>query len=175
MMTGLRTPLCEALGIEHPIIQAPMAGATTIDLVATVCEAGALGGFGHAYTEPDVMQGDARAVRARTSRPFGINLFAAPTPPEPPMDLQQAAINGLRSHFERLGLTAPERVPPPYAPERARQIEAVCDIRPAVLTVHLGDMTRDVVARLRGLGVRIGGSATSVREARHLEALGVDF
>src|SRR5262249_25901753 len=123
---------------------------------------------GHAYTEPDVMQSDARAVRARTGRPFAINLFAAPTPAEPPMDLQQAAINGLRSHFERLGLAAPARVAPPYAPERARQIEAVCDIRPGVLTVHLGDMTPEVVGRLRDLGVRIGGSATSVREDRRI-------
>ena len=91
------------------------------------------------------------------------------------MELQEGAINGLRSHFERLGLPVPERVPPPYAPERTRQIEAVCDIRPGVLTVHLGDMTPDVVTRLRDLGVRVGGSATSVREARHLEAFGADF
>ena len=174
-MTRLRTPLCEILGIEHPIIQAPMASATTVDLVAAVCDAGALGGFGHAYTESDVMQGDARAVRARTSRPFAINLFAAPTPAEPPMDAAACGDRWPPESFRTSWAAAPERVPPPYAPERARQIEAVCDIRPGVLTVHLGDMTPDVVARLRGLGVRIGGSATSVREARHLEALGVDF
>ena len=72
-------------------------------------------------------------------------------------------------------LPVPERVPPPYAPDRARQIEAIFDIRPAVLTLHLGDMTAETVSRLRDLGVRIGGSATSVREARHLEALGLDF
>ncbi len=171
----LRTPLCDILGIEYPIVQAPMAGATTVDLVAAVCEAGALGGFGHAYTEPEAMREDARAVRARSPRPFGINLFAAPTPGEPPVEQQREAIEAMRGHFEHLGLPVPERVPPPYAPDRARQIEAIFDIRPAVLTVHLGDMTPDTVARLRDLGVRIGGSATSVREARHLEALGLDF
>jgi nitronate monooxygenase len=175
MMMTLRTPLCDILGIEYPIVQAPMAGATTVDLVAAVCEAGALGGFGHAYTEPEVMRDDARALRAGSPRPFGINLFAAPTPGEPPMAQQREAIEAMRGHFEHLGLSVPERVPPPYAPDRARQIEAVCAIAPRVLTGHLGDMTPDTIARLRAAAVRIGASATSVREARHLEALGVDF
>lgn len=171
----LRTPLCKILGIQYPIIQAPMAGATTVELVAAVCEAGALGGFGHAYTEPDVIQEDARAVRVRTRRPFAINLFAAPTPSEPPVEQQREAIEAVRGHFEQLGLPVPEHIPPPYAPDRTRQIEAVCDIRPGVLTIHLGDMTPDTLLRIRGVGVRVGGSATSVREARHLEAIGVDF
>ena len=174
-MVTLRTPLCEILAIEHPIIQAPMAGATTVDLVAAVCEAGALGGFGHAYTEPDVMREDARAVRTRSRRPFAVNLFAAPTPSEPAVEEQRDVIAAVRGDFEQLGVPLPERIPPPYAPDRARQIDAVCDIRPGALTVHLGDMTPDTLSRIRGVGVRVGGSATSVREARHLEAIGVDF
>jgi nitronate monooxygenase len=171
----LRTPLCEILAIEHPIIQAPMAGATTVDLVAEVCEAGALGGFGHSYTEPDAMREDARAVRARSRQPFAINLFASPIPSEPAVETQREAIAAVRDDFAQLGLPLPERVPPPYAPDRAGQFEAVYDVRPRVLTVHLGDMTPDMLARFRGVGVLVGGSATSVREARHLEAIGVDF
>ena len=174
-MATLRTPLCEILRIEHPIIQSPMAGATTVDLVAAVCEAGALGGFGHAYTEPDAMREDSAGLRGRTQRPFAINLFAAPTPGEPAIEAQRAAIAAVRGDFEQRGLPLPERVPPPYAPDRARQVDAVCDIRPAAVTVHLGDMTPETLSRIRGVGVRIGGSATSVREARHLEAVGVDF
>ncbi len=174
-MKRLRTALCEMLGIDHPIIQAPMAGATTVDLVAAVSEAGALGGFGHAYTEPDGMRADAAAVRARTSRPFAMNLFVAETPAEPPLARQREAIGALREDFERFGVPVPDRVAAPYAPDRARQIDAVCDVRPAAVTGHLGDMTPDTLARLRALRVRVGGSATSVREARHLESLGVDF
>lgn len=174
-MRTLETDLCRMLQIDHPIVQAPMAGATTVELVAAVCEAGALGGFGHAYTEPDAMRADAGALRARSPRPFAVNLFAAPTPSEPPEEQQQAAIAAVRGDFEPLGLPVPARVPPAYAPDRAQQIEAICDIRPAVLTLHLGDMTPETLSRVRGVGVRVGGSATSVREARHLEALGVDF
>src|SRR5262245_22732622 len=101
-MPTLRTPLCDALGLEWPIFQATMAGAYTIDLAAAVSEAGALGGFGHAYTEPDVMRTEAQAVRARTQRPFAINLFVAPTPDEPSVDQQRGPIEAMRSHLERL-------------------------------------------------------------------------
>ena len=174
-MTTLRTPLCDVLGIEWPIFQATMAGAYTIELAAAVSEAGALGGFGHAYTEPDVMRTDAQAVRARTQRPFAINLFAAPTPDEPPVEQQRGPIEAIRSHLEHLGLPVPDRVPPPYAPDRSRQIDAIFDIKPAVFTVHLGDLLPDMVKRLRQLNVRVAGSATSMKEARHLEALGMDF
>ena len=88
---------------------------------------------------------------------------------------QREAIEALRRHFEHFGLPLPERVAPPYAPDRSRQIEAACDIAPRVLTGHLGDLTPEAIGRLRAAGVRIGASATSVREARHLEAIGVDF
>lgn len=174
-MATLHTPLCELLQIQHPLIQAPMAAATTPDLVGAVSEAGALGSFGHAFTSPDVMRQDAEAVRARTGRPFGINLFASPLPDEPPADLQQQAIGALRGEFARRGVAAPDRIPPPYGPDLAAQLEAVSDLRPAVFTFHMGDLPRATVARLRDLGIRVGGSATSVPEARHLEALGVDF
>jgi nitronate monooxygenase len=66
-------------------------------------------------------------------------------------------------------------VPPPYAPDLTTQLEAVCDLRPAVCTIHLGELAPAVVARIRGLGIRLGSAATSVREARHLESLGADF
>lgn len=175
-MARLHTPLCDLLGIEYPIIQAPMAGGpTTPDLVAGVSGAGALGSFGHAYTAADTMRADAATVRARTTRPFNLNLFVAPIPAEPPLERQREAVAALRPLFEQHGLAVPERVPPPYAPELASQLEAVCDLRPAVCTIHLGDLSPAVLARIRGLGIRLGSAATSVREARHLEGLGADF
>jgi nitronate monooxygenase len=175
-MATLRTPLCDLLGIEHPIIQAPMAGGpTTPELVSAVGEAGALGCFGHTFTDADVMRQDAAAVRARTNRPFGLNLFTTPIPAEPPVEAQRPAIEALRVELQRRSLAVPERVPPPYGPNFARQIEAVFEIRPAVFTTHLGDLPTETLVRLRDLGVRIGAGATSVREARLLEGLGVDF
>jgi nitronate monooxygenase len=71
------TTLTQRLGLDHPIIQAPLAGGgDTPDLVTAVCEAGALGFIGASYLTPPHIREAARAVRARTTRPFGINLFA---------------------------------------------------------------------------------------------------
>jgi nitronate monooxygenase len=96
-------------------------------------------------------------------------------PAEAPLEQQRAAIAAVRPLFEQLGLAVPERVPPPYAPDLAAQLEAVCELRPAVCTIHLGELPPAMLARIRGLGIRLGSAATSVREARHLEGLGADF
>lgn len=174
-MPGLRTPLCELLGIEVPIIQAPMAGTSTPELAAAVSEAGGLGSLGHSYTPPDVMRAEADAVRGRTSRAFNVNLFVAPQPAEPTVGQQVEAIAALHPLLEQHGVAVPPRVPPPYAPDLKAQLEIVCDLRPPVFTIHLGDLPPAIIARIRGLGIRLGSAATSVREARHLEGLGADF
>ncbi|HYB70826.1 MAG TPA: DUF561 domain-containing protein, partial [Candidatus Bathyarchaeia archaeon] len=126
-------------------------------------------------TAADAMRADAAALRTRTGRSFNENLFAAPVPVEPAAEAQHAAIAAVRPLLEQQSLPVPERVPPPYAPDLAMQLEAVCDIRPAVCTVHLGGLSPAAIARIRGLGIRLGAAATSVREARHLESLGADF
>src|SRR5436190_10903347 len=76
----MQTILTNTLGLQHPIIQAPMAGGgDTPELVAAVCEAGALGSIGATYLTPQQIVETSAAVRAKTRRPFGINLFV----PEP--------------------------------------------------------------------------------------------
>jgi len=65
--------LTRRLGLTHPIIQAPLAGGgDTPDLVAAVCNAGALGFIAAAYLTPPQIIDTSRAVPERTSRPFGI-------------------------------------------------------------------------------------------------------
>jgi len=80
-MTALSTPLSARMGLATPIIQAPMAGGpSSQDLVAACSAAGALGSFGFAYTQPDEMKRQCAWVRAKTDRPFGINLFTSAQP-----------------------------------------------------------------------------------------------
>ena len=175
-MPKLTTALCELLGIELPIIQAPMAGGiTTPDLVAAVSDAGGLGSFGHAYTEPEAMQRDAQTVRAKSKAPFNLNLFAAKPIAEIAQAQQGAALAAVAPYFQELGLKAPQPVRAPYAPDLNAQLAAVEAIRPAVFTFHLGDFEAARLAALRARGIRIGGSATCVAEAKRLEDLGVDF
>lgn len=176
MPRNINTPLCDLLGITLPIIQAPMAGGTTTpELVSAVCNAGALGSLGFAYTQPEAMQRGTEVVRARTTAPFGINLFAAPQPGVIAPDAQRGAIAAVSAYHAELGLPAPAPVKPPYAPDAAAQYALIESLRPPVFTFHLGDLPAGRVRHLQSLGVRVGGSATCIAEAQRLESLGVDF
>lgn len=175
-MAQLHTPLCDRLGISVPIIQAPMAGGpTTPELVVAVSRAGALGSFGFAYTQPEAMQRDTEKVRARTQAPFGINLLTSPAPAPVAPTAQGAALAAVARYHTELGLPAPEPVRPPYAPDCEAQLALVEAMRPPVFTFHLGELPPARVRHMQSLGIQVGGSATCVAEARHLEEIGVDF
>ena len=174
-MAKLHTPLCDRLGIRLPIIQAPMPSAATPELVAAVSQAGALGSFGSAYTQPETMQREAAAVRARTHLPFNVNLFVSKQPDVVDAAAQRGALDAVAGYYQEFGLPPPEPVRSPYAPDLDAQLRAVEEIRPAVFTFHLGDLPQARVRRIQALGVRVGGSANCIAEARNLEALGVDF
>lgn len=175
-MAKLHTPLCDRLGVRLPIVQAPMAGGpSSPELVGAVSRAGALGSFGFAYLQPEAMLRDADAVRGRTDLPFNVNLFASSQPGAIEPSAQRGAIAAVAGYYREMGLPAPEPVKPPYAPDLEAQFAAAEQIRPPVLTFHLGVMARERVRHFQSLGVKVGGSATCVEEAQRLEALGVDF
>jgi nitronate monooxygenase len=174
-MAKLHTPICDRLGIRLPIIQAPMPSASTPALVAAVSEAGALGSFGFAYTQPEAMLRDAEAVRARTTAPFNVNLFVSKQPAAVEATAQRAALDAVAGYYRELGLPPPEAIRPPYAPDLEAQLRAVEELRPAAFTFHLGSLPQERIRRIQALGVKVGGSANCIDEARNLEALGVDF
>src|SRR5262249_57619499 len=70
----MQTALCQLLGIEVPIIQAPMGGAVGPALAAAVSNAGALGMLVLWRADTEDMRRQIRETRAQTSRPFGVNL-----------------------------------------------------------------------------------------------------
>ncbi len=69
----LKTPVCDKLGIELPIVLGGMAGATTVDMVVAVSEAGGLGILGVTGLTGDQTREQIAAIKAATNRPFGIN------------------------------------------------------------------------------------------------------
>jgi enoyl-[acyl-carrier protein] reductase II len=73
----LRTPLCDLLGIEHPILLAGMGGVSYAELAAAVSNAGGYGVLGMAGTSPDFIRQQMRQVKALTDKPFGVDLLAA--------------------------------------------------------------------------------------------------
>jgi NAD(P)H-dependent flavin oxidoreductase YrpB (nitropropane dioxygenase family) len=73
--SALHTPLCDLLGIRVPLIQTGMGWVATPELVAAVCEAGAFGFLAAATLRPEDVGREIERVRARTTRPFGVNFL----------------------------------------------------------------------------------------------------
>jgi len=169
----ITTDLTKRLGIQHPIVQAPMAGGgDTPRLVAAVCEAGALGSIGAAYLTPPQIVELGRAVRSLTSRPFGINLFAPLRPPGPPEDTA-GVLQRVAPLFAEVGL------PPPAAPAVpadvfADQVAACLEIGATLFSFTFGMLPDSAMKAVKQRGLLVAGTATTVEEAVLLEKAGVD-
>jgi len=165
--------LLERLNIVHPIIQAPMAGASTPELVAAVSNAGGLGSLGAAMMQPDAIRGAIREIRRLTQRPFAVNLFTYPVP-EPEADRVARMKTRIGGYVRALG-GDPAKIPAmPPLPDMAQQMAVVLEEAPPVFSFTFGVPTRDTVAALREKGVFVIGTATHVAEAKALVGLGVD-
>jgi nitronate monooxygenase len=172
--TLTRTALTRALGLAHPIIQAPMGGAnaTPPELVAAVSESGALGFLGAAYMKPEEIGAACRAVRALTARPFGINLFAPL--PAPPLPADPApALARLAVYHAELGL-APPTLPGDATLAFADQLSAALEGGARVLSFTFGLLPPEAVEAIRARSVYLIGTATTVDEALALAGSGVD-
>ena len=171
---GLETRATEKLGIEHPIIQAPMAGGvTTPDLVAAVSEAGGLGSIGAAYLSPRAMREAVRRTRELTDRPFAVNLFVSQPFEEAPGRVARA--NDLMdSYRDELGIERPERIEE-YSPAFEEQFEVVLEEEVSVFSFTFGALERGLVGRLKDGGAIVVGTATTVEEAKKLQADGADL
>ena len=165
--------LMKSLGLEHPIVQAPMAGGgDTPRLVAAVSEAGALGSIGAAYLTPQQIAESAQAVRSLTSRPFGINLFAPVRVPEGVADARRAT-ERVAPHYAELGLAAPA---PPTGPADSfpAQLAAALESGASVFSFTFGMLPAAAVEAVKRRGMFLAGTATTVEEAIALEKAGVD-
>jgi nitronate monooxygenase len=162
------------LGIELPIIQAPMAGVQGSALAVAVSNAGGLGSLPAAMLGPDALREELAAIRAQTVKPFNVNFFCH-APPSPNAEREAAWRATLAPYYEELGVAASTsssgggRVP--FGLEAA---EVLDDFRPAVVSFHFGLPSPELLARVRGWGSKVLSSATTVDEARWLEARGVD-
>jgi nitronate monooxygenase len=168
------TRLTERLGIRHPIVQAPMAGATSPELVAAVSNAGGLGSLGAALMPPDALRTAIRDIRGRTDRPFNVNLFVWRDPDEPTPATLEAVRAALAPFRQRLGIPDDAVLPLPPSPRALfeQQLLVVCEEAVPVFSFVLGIPPLDEV---RETGAVIAGTATTVEEAVALEAAGVDL
>lgn len=166
--------LQQLLGTELPLLQAPMAGVQGHALAAAVSNAGALGALPAALLTAQTLQLELTALRAATTRPFNINFFCH-QPPAADAVRDAAWRQRLQPYFDELGADVAAI---PAGPGRAPFDAAVAGIveafRPPVVSFHFGLPSPELLARVRGWGARVLSSATTVDEARWLEAQGVD-
>ncbi len=165
--------LLRRLGIEHPILLAPMAGSGgTPELAAAVSNAGGLGAWGGAYAKPDELAAAIRKIRQLTARPFNINLFAGGYATDHRIDPQPMLEIVAQVHAE-LGLPAPS-LPPLAENPFAAQLEVVLEERPPVFSFTFGTPSVAQMAALKQRDIIVIGTATTAAEARVLAQLGVD-
>jgi nitronate monooxygenase len=167
--------LLALLGIEKPIIQAPMAGVTTPELAAAVSNAGGLGSLGVGAMNADAARKAIRATRALTSKPFNVNVFCH-RPARADEAVERAWSDWLTPAFAQYGatpLTTPREIYTSFLGDRAMQTMLV-EERPAVISFHFGLPSADVIAELKQVGIKLFASATNVDEAKRAEAAGVD-
>ncbi|MBQ0863175.1 nitronate monooxygenase [Streptomyces smyrnaeus] len=155
----------------HPVIQAPMAGGVSRpELAAAVSEAGGLGFLAAGYKTPEAMYEEIRQLRQQTGRPFGVNLFMPqPRTTDPSaVDVYREQLAGEATWYEtELGDTD---VTTDDAYEA--KLAILYDDPVPVVSFHFGCPTRRVLARFAELGTCTVVTATSVAEARAVQAAG---
>jgi nitronate monooxygenase len=164
----------ERLGIDLPIIQAPMAGVQGSAMAIAVSNAGGLGSLPCAMLTPDALRSELQAITAQTARPYNVNFFCH-TPPAPDEAREARWRTALAPYYAEYGID-PGTVP--AGGGRAPFSDAIADLlepfRPPVVSFHFGLPTAALLARVKSWGTKVLSSATTVEEARWLEAHGVD-
>ncbi len=102
----LRTPLCDLLGIEYPIMLAGMGGVSYSAVTAAVSEAGGFGCLGAAIMSHDEMKREIEAVKAATRKPFGVDLLTA-SPRDLVAMVETICASGARAFVAGLGVPGP--------------------------------------------------------------------
>jgi nitronate monooxygenase len=162
------------LGIDLPILLAPMAGPGTAELAIAVAEAGGLGSLPCAMLTPGQIRTQTQIIQQRTTRPINLNFFCH-TPPAPDPAREEAWKRKLSPYYQELGL---DPSTPVTAANRAPFGEVHCELieelKPAVASFHFGLPEAALLARVKATGAKVLSSATTAAEARWLEARGAD-
>ncbi|MFN4361433.1 MAG: NAD(P)H-dependent flavin oxidoreductase [Hylemonella sp.] len=166
--------LQELLGTELPLIQAPMAGVQGSVLAIAVSNAGGLGSLPCAMLAPESLRAELEKIRAQTTQPYNVNFFCH-RPPEPD-ERREAMWRQSLAHYYREYDIDPASIPagPGRRPFDAAAADLLAEFKPPVVSFHFGLPDEALLARVRSWGAKVLSSATTVDEARWLEARGVD-
>jgi nitronate monooxygenase len=166
--------LRKLLGLELPVIQAPMAGVQASALAIAVSNAGGLGSLPCAMLGLDALKSELEALKAHAHGPCNVNFFCH-APPAPDAAREAGWRAALAPYYKEYGIDAAAI---PAGPGRAPFSQDAADVlegfKPAVVSFHFGLPSPELLQRVKSWGAKVLASATTVDEARWLEARGVD-
>jgi len=172
------TKATEMLGIQYPIMQGPFGGnLSSVELVATVSNAGGLGGYGAYTLNPQEIVDIDKQIKAATNKPYNINLWVSDTDAADGTitdEQYEQAKQLFKPYFDEVGIPLPEK-PAPFKSRFENQLQAIFDIKPKVFSFMFGTLPVDVLEQCRRLGIKTVGAATTLDEAILLENSGVDM
>ncbi len=166
--------LSQLLGTQWPLIQAPMAGVQGSAMAVAVSNAGALGSLPCAMLTLDALQAELQAITTQTDKPYNVNFFCH-TSPVPDAAREATWRKALAPYHAQHGID-PATIPAgagrsPFTHEAADLLEA---FKPPVVSFHFGLPAAELLARVKAWGAVVLSSATTVAEARWLQAHGAD-
>ena len=167
--------LTDLLGIDLPLVQAPMAGVSSPALAAAVSDAGALGSIGVGATDAAGARAMIAAVRERTLRPFNVNLFChQPATADPAREA--AWIDRLRPAFAEVAAEPPKTLTEIYTSfvADAAMLTMLLETLPEVVSFHFGLPSAAAIQALQDVGCVLFACATNLAEARAAADAGVD-
>jgi nitronate monooxygenase len=160
----------DLVGSKHPIIQAPMAGAAGVELCVAAIAGGALGSLPCALLARAQVRRQVSEVRGRSTGPLNLNFFCHTMP----ADVDDSAWRRLLQPYYQEFRVEPGNGGALRLPFDAGMCSAVEELRPKVVSFHFGLPETALVDRVKKSGAVVFGNATTVEEARWLEARGVD-
>jgi nitronate monooxygenase len=167
--------LMTRIGVDLPIVQAPMAGTSTPALAAAVCNAGGLGSIGVGAVTAAGAREMIESLKRLTGRPFNVNVFAH-RPAKADRERERDWLNALKPVFQRFDAEPPVALHEIYTSFLAdpAMLELFLETRPAVVSFHFGLPPAQAIARLKAAGIVLFSSATNLDEAEQAVAAGAD-
>ncbi|MGP5346746.1 NAD(P)H-dependent flavin oxidoreductase [Psychrobacter celer] len=162
--------LLDTLQLTHPIIQAPMAGATTPELALTVSDFGGLGSLGAGTTSPEVLNEQINTIKSRTDRPFMINLMVLSEHDSNTFTSDIPAWLDEYYQKNQIDISLPERP----ALRFADQLQVLYENPVPVASFTFGIISAEQVQRLQRVGTRVIGTANHPLEAKAWSEIGAD-
>ena len=168
------TSITDLFGLSLPVVQAPMAGVQGASLALAVAQAGGLGSLPAATLTPEALRRDLAAIRERSAGPINVNFFCH-APPEPDAEREAAWRALLAPYYAEFGLDPAAVVAgPARTPFNHELADVLAELPPAVVSFHFGLPAPDLLERVRATGAKVLSSATTLDEARWLDAQGAD-